>query len=372
MSLVSFIGPRPNVLDLKGAGNAQAPRSAPADPHQRGSGEDPRHRRHGGQPVPLEDARHHLSGVAKAPTGMEAALDQLFSDAELAVQSGDNIIILSDRAIGPRPDRDPVAAGDRRRPPSPDPQGPPHLGRPRGRDRRRARDPPFLRARRLWRRGDQPLSRLRDAARHEAGPARRGRRARDHPPLHQGDRQGHPEGHRQDGHLDLPVLLRRADLRRRRPRPRTSSTPTSPAPPPPSRAPASPRSPRRRCSATAMPSATRRCSRTRSMSAATTPSACAARRMSGAPKPSRTCSTPSAAMPATSIASSAKLVNEVEDQLRHHPLAVPPQERRGGRPHARAARGGRARRRDRQALLDRRHVLRLDLAARRTPRSPSP
>ena len=26
------------------------------------------------------------------------------------------------------------------------------------------------------------------------------------------DRQGHPEGHVQDGHLDLPVLLRRADL----------------------------------------------------------------------------------------------------------------------------------------------------------------
>jgi hypothetical protein len=35
--------------------------------------------------------------------------------------------------------------------------------------------------------------------------------------LHQGDRQGHPEGDVQDGHLDLPVLLRRADLRRGRP-----------------------------------------------------------------------------------------------------------------------------------------------------------
>ena len=34
--------------------------------------------------------------------------------------------------------------------------------------------------------------------------------------LHQGDRQGHPQGHVQDGHLDLPVLLRRADLRRGR------------------------------------------------------------------------------------------------------------------------------------------------------------
>ena len=35
--------------------------------------------------------------------------------------------------------------------------------------------------------------------------------------LHQVDRQGHPQGHVQDGHLDLPVLLRRADLRRDRP-----------------------------------------------------------------------------------------------------------------------------------------------------------
>ena len=35
--------------------------------------------------------------------------------------------------------------------------------------------------------------------------------------LHQGGRQGPAQGHVQDGHLDLPVLLRRADLRRDRP-----------------------------------------------------------------------------------------------------------------------------------------------------------
>ena len=34
--------------------------------------------------------------------------------------------------------------------------------------------------------------------------------------LHQVDRQGHPQGDVQDGHLDLPVLLRRADFRRGR------------------------------------------------------------------------------------------------------------------------------------------------------------
>ena len=46
MSLVSFIGPRPNLFDLEGMSQHQAARSAPADPHQRGSREDPRDRGH--------------------------------------------------------------------------------------------------------------------------------------------------------------------------------------------------------------------------------------------------------------------------------------------------------------------------------------
>src|SRR6201999_2394849 len=33
--------------------------------------------------------------------GMEAALEQVFSDAEIAVHAGTNIIILSDRMVGP-------------------------------------------------------------------------------------------------------------------------------------------------------------------------------------------------------------------------------------------------------------------------------
>ena len=41
---------------------APAARGAPADPLERRPREDPRHRRHGGEPVPLEDARHHLPG----------------------------------------------------------------------------------------------------------------------------------------------------------------------------------------------------------------------------------------------------------------------------------------------------------------------
>ncbi len=51
--------------------------------------------------------------------------------------------------------------------------------------------------------------------------------------LHQGGRQGPVQGHVQDGHLHLSVLLRRADLRRHRSGHGRSSTSTSPAPRPP-------------------------------------------------------------------------------------------------------------------------------------------
>ncbi len=177
MSLVSFIGPRPNVLDLDRRRQAPAPRSAPADPHQRGSGKDPRHRRHGGQPVPVR--RRWTSPIRwpKAPRAWRRALDQLFSDAEMAVHSGDNIIILSDRGMSRERVAIPAAARHGGRAPSPDPQGPPHLGGPRGRNRRSARNPPFLRSCRLRRRGDQPRTwRSRRWSAMKPGPAGRARR----------------------------------------------------------------------------------------------------------------------------------------------------------------------------------------------------
>ena len=68
--------------------------------------------------------------------------------------------------------------------------------------------------------------------------------------LHQGARQGHAEGDVQDGHLDLPVLLRRADLRRGRPAKARLSRSTSPAPRRRSKAPICTPSPRRRWCAT--------------------------------------------------------------------------------------------------------------------------
>ena len=61
-----------------------------------------------------------------------------------------------------------------------------------------------------------PYPRVRNHHRDEGPPAGRARRLRDRQALHQVDRQGPAEGDVQDGHLDLSVLLRRADFRRRR------------------------------------------------------------------------------------------------------------------------------------------------------------
>ena len=162
--------------------------------------------------------------------GMGWALDELCERAEEAVRDGCNIIILSDRKAGA--DRIPIpallacAAVHH------------HLirkglrtsvglvvetGEPREVHH-------FALSRRLRRRSDQSLSRLRDADRHEGRSAAEARREGNHQALHQVDRQGPAQGDVQDGHLDLSVLLRRADFRRGRPDARISSTNISPAP----------------------------------------------------------------------------------------------------------------------------------------------
>jgi glutamate synthase (NADPH/NADH) large chain len=64
--------------------------------------------------------------------------------------------------------------------------------------------------------------------------------------LHQGHQQGPDEGDVEDGHLHLPVLLRRADFRSGRPVLRVRRIAISPARRPRSRASASRKSPRRR------------------------------------------------------------------------------------------------------------------------------
>jgi hypothetical protein len=107
----------------------------------------------------------------------------------------------------------------RQRASPPDPQGPAHLRRPGRGNRRSARSASLLpawpamapkRSTPIWPSTRCSTCTCRGDFRRKS--TVRGRRA-----LHQVDRQGHPQGDVQDGHLDLPVLLRRADLRRGRP-----------------------------------------------------------------------------------------------------------------------------------------------------------
>ena len=134
MSLVSIIGPRPNLFDLEGLSRSK--------------------RLEVRQPIltnaDLEKIRsisevgdgHFKSRTLdttwpaeQGADGLKDALDALCARAEAAVRDGINIIILSDRRAGA--DRIPiaVAARLRGRAPSPDPPGPAHLGRHRGRIR---------------------------------------------------------------------------------------------------------------------------------------------------------------------------------------------------------------------------------------------
>ena len=105
MSLVSFIGPRPNLLDLEGHGSrkrleVRQPILTNADLEKIraiGAMED----------NPFRSKTLDITYPAsEGAEGMKAALDELFSDAEIAVHAGDNIIILSDRMVGP--DRIPI------------------------------------------------------------------------------------------------------------------------------------------------------------------------------------------------------------------------------------------------------------------------
>jgi glutamate synthase (NADPH/NADH) large chain len=214
MSLVSMIGPRPNLFDLEAA--AQAPGSAPADPDQRRSGEDPLDRGQFADGA-FRTARSTSPGrPAKAPPAWQA-LERSAKRAE-AGAGGNNILILSDRAAG-RPHSDPGAAGDRRRASSPDPHRAcaPAVGLVV--ETGEAREVHhFCVLAGYGAEAINPISRSRrwSDARGPPGAALK-RPTKSSEALHQGDRQGHHEGDVQDGHLDLSVLLRRADLRRGRP-----------------------------------------------------------------------------------------------------------------------------------------------------------
>jgi glutamate synthase (NADPH/NADH) large chain len=100
MSLVSFIGPRPNILDLEGTSTLKR-----LEVHQPVITNDQIERIRsldGALAVPFRTATLDVTYSAEmGAAGMEPALERLTGEAEDAVRAGFNIIILSDRALSP-------------------------------------------------------------------------------------------------------------------------------------------------------------------------------------------------------------------------------------------------------------------------------
>ncbi len=172
MSLVTFIGPRPNLLDLEGTSTQKRLEA----PHPILTNDNLERIRGIGEVADNQFRTVTLDityGADHGASGMGKALDQLCTPRRAGGPRGrehHHPVRPRDRT-GPR--ADPLAARDLRGASSSDPRGLAHLGRPRGRDRRGARGASIRDAGRLRRRGDQPLSRLRDH-RGDAAGVRRG------------------------------------------------------------------------------------------------------------------------------------------------------------------------------------------------------
>ena len=174
-SLVSFIGPKPNLLGVPAADAADVPMRLEVE-----------------QPIltaeNMEKLRHvelFTGGVFQAEeldicypaswgaNGMEAALASLAAHAEDAIRQGKNVLILSDRRVSAGAAADPRAARHRRGARAPRAQGHADDGRAGRGDGLGARGAPLRAARRLRRRGDPPVPRAGDARQPARGRARR-------------------------------------------------------------------------------------------------------------------------------------------------------------------------------------------------------
>ncbi len=218
MSLVSIIGPRPNLFDLEGLSHTKRlevrqPILTNDDLEKiREISADER------RSLQVAHLRHHLPGRTRRRRhglGARRVVRARRGRGARRLQHHHPVRPQGRR----RPHSDSGAARLRGGASSSHPQRLAHLGRAGGGDRRAARGASFRLPGRLRRGSDQPLSRLRDADRHEGRSAAEARREGSHQALHQVDRQRPAQGDVQDGHLDLSVLLRRADFRRRRPAP---------------------------------------------------------------------------------------------------------------------------------------------------------
>ncbi|RUV18981.1 glutamate synthase large subunit [Mesorhizobium sp. M7A.F.Ca.MR.245.00.0.0] len=99
MSLVSFIGPRPNIFDL--VGNSRRKRLEVRQPILT-NGDLEKIRSIGHTEDRFDTKTIDITyGSAEGAAGMQGAIDRLCERAEAAVAGGYNIIILSDRQVGP-------------------------------------------------------------------------------------------------------------------------------------------------------------------------------------------------------------------------------------------------------------------------------
>ena len=94
MSLISMIGPRPNLLG-HARRHAQAARGRPADPDQRRPREDPLGRGAARRRVPHRDDRHHLGRRERRRRASRQAIEEMCWTATEAVLADRNILILS-------------------------------------------------------------------------------------------------------------------------------------------------------------------------------------------------------------------------------------------------------------------------------------
>ena len=167
MSLVSIIGPRPNLFDLEGSSRTK--RLEVRQPILTNEDLEKIRAITAGrrQPLQVDHARHDLAVGRRRGRHGEGA-----RRAVRAGRAGGARRHQHHHPVRPqgrhRPRADAVAARLRGRAPPPDPPGAAHLGRPRRRIRRAARGASLRLSRRLRRGSDQPLSRLRDAGRDAA------------------------------------------------------------------------------------------------------------------------------------------------------------------------------------------------------------
>jgi glutamate synthase (NADPH/NADH) large chain len=218
MSLVSFIGPRPNIFDLEG--NSKRKRLEVRQPILT-NGDLEKIRSIGRSFRGFTSTRRRSTSPirpSKGAAGMGPALDASVRPR----RAGGEARRLQHHHpvrphVGPGPHSDAGAAGYGGRASSPDPQGSAHVGRPRGRTGEPREVHHFACLAGYGAEAINPYLAFETLAAMRRRHSPRRSTTRNRQALHQGHRQGPDEGDVEDGHLDLSVLLRRADFRRDRP-----------------------------------------------------------------------------------------------------------------------------------------------------------